>query len=92
MSVGEIRTAYDVSTHCGVRVLSRRIAATSWVAVDLDAEGVAPMPESWSDAASENERIDLVVTLVNAEELRATAVGTDTTLTYAPNVDGSTCD
>lgn len=92
MAVGEERTAYGVSTHCGLRVLAITIAGTSWVSPDLPAGQQAPVPQGWQSAIDENERIDLVVELVGPESLLVTAVGSDETLTYAPNVDGSHCD
>lgn len=92
MAIGETRTAYNVSTHCGVRYLDVRIAQTDWVAVDLDVEGLAPMPASWREEVGDDERIDLVVELLSVDQLRATAIGSDEALNYAPATEPGGCD
>lgn len=92
MAIGEVRTAHNVNTHCGVRVLGTQVAGIDWVAIDLEVGGVAPMPESWLDKVESGERIDLVIELVSQEKLLATAVGTDKTVTYAPATEKVSCD
>lgn len=92
MAVGETRTAHDVNTHCGVRVLDIQVAGIDWVAIGFEAGGVAPMPQEWSDKLETGERIDLVIELISQEKLLATAVGTDKTLTYAPATERVSCD
>lgn len=90
MAVGETRTAYDVSTHCGVRVLGIEVAGIVWVATDLEEEGVSPIPPSWQDQV-ESERIDLTLELVTSEKLRVTALGTEESLVYAPAIEREFC-
>lgn len=92
MAVGETRTAHNVSTYCGVRVLGITVAGIQWVAYDLEEDGVAPIPDSWAEQVDESQRIDLEIELVTSEKLIATAVGTDESLHYAPTTDFAVCD
>ncbi len=91
LDVGETRIAYEVSSHCGVEWLLRPVNGVVWRAVDLDetdAQGIDPVPGAWGQA---NDSLDLVLELVDEMTLRATALGTDVTVTYEPDPDPPGC-
>lgn len=91
LEVGNPRIAYQVSTHCGVEWLLVKINGEWWRALDLhetDAAGIDPVPSAWGDSGAS---IDLVLTLVDDTTLRAGALGTNVTVTYAADTGFVPC-
>jgi hypothetical protein len=92
LAIGESLIAFDVGTHCGVEWLSIPINGQLWRAIDLeetDAAGIDLVPSAWGQA---NDRLDLVVTLIDATTLEVTSPGTDVVVTYVPGDDFPGCD
>ena len=92
LAVGESRIAYDIGTHCGVEWLSIPINDEIWRATDLektDATGIDLVPSAWGRA---NDRLDLVVTLLDSSTLEVASAGTDVVVTYVPDDGFPGCD
>lgn len=91
LDVGD-RVKLSTYVHCGVLYLNETIDARQWVAIDLEAEGVDPMPTDWKDAENEHERIDVSVELMRDDLLAVAPVGGGTTIHYEPTVSAPGCD
>lgn len=83
IGIGETRIAYGVSTHCGLETIIRPIDGRNWAAT-------APIPGEWG--AVGDGGIDLVIERVAADLLRVTAVGSETSVDYAPLPERVLCE
>lgn len=70
----------SISVHCGVRYLVETIDGREW-AVDLDIDGIDPMPADWADDESDSQRIDVDVEPVAADRLTVTPTNGGRTVT-----------
>lgn len=91
MSVGD-SVEMSISVHCGVRYLVETIDGREWVAVDLDIDGIDPMPDDWADVENDRQRIDVEVELVAADRLTVTPTDGGSTVTYEPTETNPGCD
>lgn len=91
MSVGA-SVEMSISVHCGVRYLVETIDGRQWMAVDLDIDGINPMPADWADDESDSQRIDVDVELVAPDRLTITPTNGGRTVTYEPTETNPGCD
>lgn len=91
MSVGD-SVEMSIYVHCGVRYLVETIDGREWVAVDLDIDGIDPMPDDWADDESDSQRIDVNAELVSEDRLTITPTNGGRTVTYEPTETNPGCD
>ena len=91
MNVGD-SVEMSISVRCGVRYLVETIDGRQWMAVDLDSDGIDPMPDDWADDESDSQRIDVDVELVASDRLTATPTKGGRTVTYEPTETSPGCD
>ena len=91
MSVGD-SVEMSISVHCGVRYLVETIDGRQWMAVDLDVDGIDPMPDDWADDESDSQRIDVDVELVAPDRITVTPTNGGRTVTYEPTETNPGCD
>ena len=91
MSVGD-SAEMSISVHCGVRYLVETIDGREWMAVDLDIEGIDPIPDDWANDENGNQRIEVEVELVAADRLTVTPTNGGRTVTYEPTESNPGCD
>ena len=91
MSVGD-SVEISIYVHCGVRYLVETIDGRQWIAVDLDIDGIDPMPDDWADDENDSQRIDVEVELVAPDRLTVTPTNGGRTITYEPTDTNPGCD